>query len=148
PRKRSPQDGAARLAKRDKRWAKVWDRFEEANGAYEGVVKLLRLEEPQHLFEGRDAYPSVIARGEIELRQALVALASVTPEKAAATLADLEDRHGWRRETIWAKRGEARLAQALEHLAVVAQAVALPAHGAQALAEAYLAHGWQADWAA
>jgi hypothetical protein len=40
------------------------------------------------------------------------------------------------------------LAQALEHLAVVAQAVALPAHDAQALVEAYLADGWMADWAA
>jgi hypothetical protein len=101
----------------------VWDRFEEANGAYDGVVKLLRLEEPQSLFESRDAYPILIERGEDELRAALAALASAMPEKAAASLADLEERHGWRRETIWAKRGEARLAQALEHLAVVAQAV-------------------------
>jgi hypothetical protein len=148
PRKRSPQDAAARLAKREKAWAKVWDRFEEGNGAYEGVVKLLRLEEPQSLFERGEAYPILIERGEHELRQALLALASATPENAAATLADLEERHGWRRETIWARRGEARLAQALEHLAAAAQAVALPAHDAQALAEAYLADGWQADWAA
>jgi hypothetical protein len=148
PRRRSPQDAAARLAKRDKRWAKVWDRFEEANGAYEGVVKLLRLEEPQSLFEARDAYPILIERGESELRAALIALANETPEKASATLADLEERHGWRRETIWAKRGEARLAQALEHLAVAAQAAALPTHDAHALAEAYLADGWKADWAA
>jgi hypothetical protein len=148
PRKRSPQDAAGRLAKREKAWAKVWDRFAEANGVYDGVVKLLRLEDPQSLFEKRDAYPILMERGENELRAALAALASATPERAAASLADLEERHGWRRETIWAKRGEARLAQALEHLAVVAQAVALPAHGAQALAEAYLADGWQADWAA
>jgi hypothetical protein len=138
PRKRSPQDAAGRLAKREKAWAKVWDRFEEANGAYDDVVKLLRLEEPQSLFERRDAYPILIERGENELRAALVALANATPERAAGSVADLEERHGWRRETIWAKRGEARLAQALEHLAVVAQAVALPARDAQALAEAYL----------
>src|ERR1700730_18339870 len=87
-------------------------------------------------------------RGENELRAALVALANLTPEGASASLADFEARHGWRRETIWAKRGEARLAQALEHLAVAAQAGALPAHDAQALAKAYLADGWKADWAA
>jgi hypothetical protein len=63
PRKRSPQDAAARLAKREKAWAKVWDRFEETNGAYDGVVKLLRLEEPQSLFERRDAYPILMERG-------------------------------------------------------------------------------------
>jgi hypothetical protein len=56
-----PQDAAGRLAKREKAWAKVWERFEEANGAYDGVVKLLRLEEPQSLFERRDAYPILIA---------------------------------------------------------------------------------------
>jgi hypothetical protein len=148
PRKRSPQDAAARLAKREKAWGKVWDRFEEANGAYEGVVKLLRFEEPQSLFERCEAYPILIERGEHELRLALLTLTSATPEKAATTLADLEERHGRRRETIWAKRGEARLAQALEYLAAAAQAAALPAHDAQALAEAYLADGWQADWAA
>ena len=32
PRKRTRQDAAARLAKRGKAWAEVWDRFEEANG--------------------------------------------------------------------------------------------------------------------
>jgi hypothetical protein len=147
PRKKSPQDAAARLAKREKGWAKVWDRFEEANGAYEGVVKLLRLEEPQSLFEGQDGYPSIISRGEQELRQALLALASATPERAAAALGDLEERHGWRRETVWARRGEARLAQALEHLAIVAQAPSPAAQNAHDLAETYLTEGWKRDWA-
>jgi hypothetical protein len=150
PRKRSPQDAAGRLAKREKRWAKVWDRFEDANGAYEGVVKLLRLEEPQKqqsIFEHPDTYPSIIAEGEMELRNALFALAGATPEKAAATLADLEERHGWRRETVWAKRGEARLAQALEYLAIVAQAPAPTASKASDLAENFLAEGWKTDWA-
>src|SRR6516162_5330222 len=151
PRKRSPQDAAGRLAKREKRWAKVWDRFEDSTGAFEGVVKLLRLEEPQKqqsIFERLDTYPSIIAQGEMELRQSLFALAGATRGKAAATLADLEERHGWRRETVWAKRGEARLAQALEHLAIMAQAPASTASNARTLAENYLTEGWKADWAA
>jgi hypothetical protein len=151
PRRRSPQDAAGRLAKREKRWAKVWDRFEDANGAYEGVVKLLRLEEPekqQSIFERPDTYPSIIAQGEMELRQSLFALAGATRGKAAAALMDLEERHGWRRETVWAKRGEARLAQALERLAIMAQAPASTASNARTLAENYLTEGWKADWAA
>jgi hypothetical protein len=148
PRKRSRQDAAARLAQREKRWAGVWDRFEGDDGAYEGVVKLLRDETPQTMFEGRDAYPSLNAAGEDELRKALLALGNTVPEKAAATLKDLEERDRWRRETVWARRGEARLAQALEHLAVAAQAPVLPSHDARALADAYLGEGWQADWAA
>jgi len=128
--------------------AKVWDRFEDRDGAYEGVVKLLRDETPQDIFIGREAYPSVNTAWEHELRSALLAVASAAPEKAAATLGELEERHGWRRETVWARRGEAHLAQALEHLAIVARTPPLPSHNAQALADAYLAEGWKADWAA
>lgn len=148
PRKKSRQDAAGRLAQREKRWAKVWDRFEDRDGGYEGIVKLLREETPQTMFEGRDAYPKVNAAGEEELRKALLAVGTAVPEKASAALQELEERHGWRRETVWARRGESTLAQALEHLAIVGQASALPNHDAQALAEAYLAEGWKADWAA
>ncbi|MBV9860251.1 MAG: BREX-1 system phosphatase PglZ type B [Alphaproteobacteria bacterium] len=148
PRKKSRQDAAARLAQGEKRWAKVWDRFEDRDGAYEGVVKLLCDETPQSMFEGRSAYPKVNEAGEEELRKALLALDAAGPEKAAAAVLELEQRHGWRRDAVWARRGEARLAQALEHLAVVAQAPALPSHDAQMLADAYLAEGWKADWAA
>ena len=148
PRKKSRQDAAARLAQREKRWAKVWDRFEDRDGAYEGVVKLLRDETPQSMFEGRTAYPKINEAGEEELRRALLALGADVPEKASSTIQELEERHGWRRETVWARRGEAILAQALEHLAVIAQAPALPTHDAQALADAYVAEGWKVDWAA
>jgi hypothetical protein len=147
-RRKSRQAAAARLAQREKRWGKVWDRFEDRDGAYEGIVKLLREETPRSIFEGRDAYPGLNTAGEEELRKALFGLESTVPEKAAAALQELEERHGWRRETVWARRGEARLARALEHLAIVAQAPTLPGHDARALAEAYLAEGWKADWAA
>lgn len=117
PRRKSRQDAAARLAQREKRWAKVWDRFEDRDGAYEGVIKLLRDETPRSIFEGCGAYPKINETGEEELRKALLALGSVVPEKASAAVRELEQRHGWRRDTVWARRGEAKLAQALEHLA-------------------------------
>ena len=41
------QDAAARLAKREKDWVEVWDRFEEADGGYDGVVTLLRPKNPK-----------------------------------------------------------------------------------------------------
>ncbi|NGM24331.1 BREX-1 system phosphatase PglZ type B [Roseomonas stagni] len=148
PRKKSPQDGAARLAQREKNWAKVWDRFEQANGRYEGVVKLLRCEEPQSMIEGLDAYPIVNARAEADLRSGLRALGGEAADKARQKVLELERTHGWRRDTVWAKRGEARLAEALAALAEIAAAVALPAHGAQAMADAYKAEGWKVDAAA
>ena len=147
PRRRSRQEAAARLAQREKRWAKVWDRFEDRYGAYEGVVNLLREEAPQSMFEGRDAYPSVNLAAENKLRSALLSLESMAQDKAAVLL-ELDARHGWRRETVWARRSEARLAQALEHLAAVAGAPVLPSHDMQALADAYLGEGWKVDWAA
>jgi hypothetical protein len=47
PRKKTRQDAAARLVRKEKAWAKVWDRFAEAGGGYEEVVRLLGCEEPQ-----------------------------------------------------------------------------------------------------
>jgi hypothetical protein len=105
PRRKSRQEAAARLAQREKGWAAVWDRFEERDGAYEGVVKLLWEETPQDIFETRDAYPRLNAREEDALRKALLGLGSAVPEKAAATLRDLEAQHGGWRESVWARRG-------------------------------------------
>lgn len=147
PRKRSRQEAAARLAQGEKRWAKVWERFEGQDRGYGEVVKLLREEMPESMFEHRGAYPKLNAIGEEELRKAFSALATTTPEKAAAMLLDLEERHAWRRETVWARRGEARLARALEHLAIVAQAPGIAAANAGELAKAHLAEGWKIDWA-
>ena len=49
------------------------------------------------------------------------------------------------RGTVWARRGEAKLAQALEHLAVIAGAVPLPANEPTIIAEAYASEGWKVD---
>src|SRR4051812_16230140 len=100
------------------------------------------------MFEGRTAYPKINEAGEEELRRALLALGAAVPEKASSAIQELEERHGWRRETVWARRGEAILAQVLEHLAIIAQAPALPTHDAQVLADSYVAEGWRVDWAA
>jgi hypothetical protein len=66
PRRKSRQEAAARLLQQEKRWAKVWGRFEDRDSGYEGVVKLLRDETPQSMFDGREAYPAVNAAAESE----------------------------------------------------------------------------------
>jgi hypothetical protein len=148
PRKRTRQDAAARLAKQEKAWAEVWERFAEGNGGYEGVVTMLSVQEPADLMEPPQAYPAENARREVGLRVSLVALETKPYGEASKAVLALENDHAWRRETIWAKRGEARLAQALEHVAVVAGASALPANDATTLAEAYATEGWKIDGAA
>lgn len=148
PRKKPRQDAAARLAKREKGWAEVWQRFEEGNGGYDGVVKLLGMQEPQDLITPPETYPAENARRERVLCKSFLGLAEKSFAEAAKAIVALDAEHGWRRLTVWAKRGEAKLAEALEHLAVIAKAAALPAHTPAAMAEAYVANGWQIDAAA
>lgn len=150
PRKLSPQDAVRRLAKREGRWAEVWARFAASTG-FDKVVTYLSLEEPGTLFdhsENRDAYPRRNAQDEKKLREALLSLADLSPEAARERIAGLDEEHAWRRETVWARRGEAPLAQALAFVAKVAAAKPLPSHDGNALAEAYVAAGADADWAA
>ena len=149
PRKKTRQDAVARLARKEKGWVKVWDRFAEFGSGHEEVVRLLGFEEPQaDLLTPPDAYPAENARRETALRVGLLALAGKAPADAAKAVKGMEAEHAWRRETLWAKRGEAKLAQALAHLAVVAGQAVLPAQDATSLAEAYATAGWRADAAA
>lgn len=148
PRKKPRQDAAARLAKREKGWAEVWQRFEEGNGGYDGVVKLLGMQEPHDLITPPETYPAENARRERALCKSLLGLAEKPFAEAAKAIIALDAEHGWRCLTVWAKRGEAKLAEALEHLAVIAKAAALPAHTPDAMAEAYVASGWKVDAAA
>ncbi len=149
PRKKPRSDAAARLARKEKGWSKVWDRFAELGGGYEEVVRLLACEEPQgDLLSIPDAYPAENARREAALRNALVGLKGRSRADASKTIRDLEATHAWRRDTVWARRGDAKLAQALAHLVVLAEATHLPAHDAAALAESYATTAWQVDGAA
>lgn len=147
PRKLSPQDAVRRLAKREGRWAEVWARFAASTG-FEKVVTYLSLEEPGTLFVHQDSYPRLNARDEKELRQQLLGLAKLSPEAAKARIGELEAKHACRRETVWARRGEAPLAQALAFIAKIAAAEPLPSHDGNALGEAYVAAGADVDWAA
>lgn len=150
PRKLSRQDAARRLAMREGRWADVWARFEGSVG-YGTVVEYLGLEDPGNLFDhtdNRDAYPKLNAKGEAKLRDELLALADLDVPAARQRIEKLELEHAWRRETVWARRGEAPLALVLAHIVEMADADPLPTHDGEALAEAYAAEGSGVDWAA
>ena len=150
PRKLAPQDAVRRLAKREGRWTEVWARFAASTG-FETVASYLGLEEPATLFEhseNRDSYPRLNAQDEKNLREALLSFADLSPESAKKQIAELNEEHAWRRETVWARRGEAPLAKALSFIAKVAAAKPLPSHEGNALAEAYVTLGADADWAA
>lgn len=147
PRKLTRDDAVARLSKREGRWADVWTRFYNSSD-YNGVVQLLEQQEPYNLLdraENRDAYPKLNARGEETLRSALSGLAEMSAAEAAGKLAALDQEHAWRRNTVWARRGQAPLAEGLLYLAAVAKARPLPSHDGEALAEAYADTGAEVD---
>lgn len=149
PRKLSPQDAARRLARKEGRWAQVWDRFDAASGrGHEAVVALLGLEEPGTLFADDAAYPAVNARREDALRHALLRLDGMARDQASIDILRLETEHGPRRDTVWGRRGESPLALAIGRLAVIAQAPNWPAHNPQALAASYAESGARIDRAA
>jgi len=147
PRKRTREDAAALMAGRANSWAGVWGRFEAGVGeGYSGVVAALQLAEPPGgLFEQDANFPAVNVRAESQLRSALLNLANLDQATAAARVEKLEAEHGSRRATIWARRGEAPLACALEALAVVAQAPAWPHNDAKGFGDHYAANGATID---
>lgn len=150
PSKLSKQDAVKRLAKRESKWVQVWARFENSTG-YAQVVEFLGFEEPDSLFDhsgNREAYPKLNTKGENDLRDALEKLSELSTENARAEILKLEEEHAWRRDTVWARRGEAPLASALLHLAALSETASLPTHDSTALAETYATDGWRADWSA
>ncbi len=149
PRKLSPQDAARRLARKEGGWAQVWGRFDAANGrGHEAVVALLGVEAPEALFTDSDTYPTVNARREDVLREALLRVGGMARDQAGIAILKLETEHGPRRDTVWGRRDEAPLAVALGRLAVIAQAPGWLAHDPQALAAGYAEGGARIDGAA
>lgn len=145
--------GAERLGRREGAWEQVWQRFIEAPDAYPRIPELLRRAKPEDetsLFFHRESWPQSNERAEAELREELLSLEALPPEEAADRLEGLERKHGERRGWVWARLGQAPLAQALEPLALLARVARKPLGGEtpEAMAQVYVAEGWQADAAA
>ena len=145
---------AGQLGRRSGAWSQVWQRYSEAPDRYPTVEEHLRAAAPKRaketvgLFDGPlGAWPQDNEHGETELRRALAEVATMDAAAAAARVAELDAVHAERRGWVWAARGEAPLALAIEHLAVLVDACrhALPAGPVSGLVDAYVADGWRAD---
>lgn len=139
-----------RLASGAGPWAAVWERYAEAPAGYGGVAELLGRSRPAGALPlGRDRWPDLNAEDEQAVRGALAALPALPHAAACEAVAELERRHGDRRNWVWARLGRAPLAEALRPLAVLAGAARRALGGAAPddVAAAYLERGWQADLA-
>jgi hypothetical protein len=129
-------------------WAGAWSRFAESPGLYPGLPLLLRQAKPADLLaDSSPSWPQNNEREENELRAALQALGNMPAPEASARLHALETHHAPRLDWVWAKLGQAPMAQALRHLARMATAAAQPLGGATTgeLAARYAEAGWVVD---
>jgi hypothetical protein len=146
--------GAEKLGLHEKAaWKTAWRRFTSAPSRYPGLVELLRRARPQPkvvgLFDAQrvESWPQDNEAEEAALRQALAELASVPVAEARQTLLELEATHRARREWVWAKLNRSPLAQAVQHLATLAEVTQMPLAGATTadMVKAYAEGGWRAD---
>ena len=142
--------GAELLGRQEGPWAAVWERFTESPVLYPGVPELLSKAMPSELFVEPSSWPQNNEKEEEALRQALLALEKSTPAIARERILELEKSHGPRREWVWAKLGQAPLANALGHLAELAERTASKLGGASTaeMAKRYVDAAWEIDTAA
>ena len=151
PEQDGPLVAAERLGGRHGRWRAIWDRFAESPALYPGIVDLLRRATPPHdLFAERSSWPQHNERAEEELRNALRDLGGKTPAAGRQRVIELETAHGERRDWAWARLGGTPLADALLHLARLAERVSNTVGGASLaeMAALYVDGAWEADAAA
>ena len=129
-------------------WAKVWARFAEAPDAFPGVPELLARSRPAgELPLDRDRWPDLNDEDEEVVRSALAGLLGMSHADASRAVARLEEDHGHRRRSVWARLGRSPLAEVLKPLARLAGIADKAIGGASPddAAEVYAERGWLAD---
>lgn len=154
-RKGTLQTAIERLARRSGAWSRVWNRLAAEPQQFRSVCERIReatAPKQGDLLGGLDegdpvTSPHDNALAEKFLTQELGEIAQLPGREAAAKILTLEERHRARRDTIWAKLGEAPLARVLEPLARLAAATetALPGDDLAAIATTYCEEGWRVD---
>lgn len=134
-------------------WKTAWKRYAVAPARYPGLAGLLRKAKPQPkggamLFTSADEFwPQDNEAEEAELRKELLELPSMPVAAARQALNAMEQKHGCRREWVWAKLNQSPLATAIQHLSALASATTSPLTGATLadMVKAYTEWGWKAD---
>jgi hypothetical protein len=125
----------------------LWERFAEAPVLYKALPDLLTRAKPTELLFNPETWPDENDKAEARLRVALLELGPMDGSAARARVLELENEHGKRRSWVWAKMERSPLADALEHLAVLANKTANTLNGAslEAVAKNYEEGGYEAD---
>ena len=142
--------GAEKLGSKADKWSAVWTRFAESPRLYPNLPALLRKAEPPHqqdLFAERSTWPGTNEKEEESLRAALAKLQDVAAHVAIQSLKALDAQHAPRRDWVWADLGMSQLAQALGHLAVLAEVASEAVGGSSAkdMGKVYQDKAWRGD---
>lgn len=146
---------AERLTHAEGKWAAVAELYRDSYSSFPNIFGLLaKVQPPQMgLFPDQGllaGYPQANEQSESALRYALSACASMMAPQACSAVVAAEKEHGLRRAWLWARMGRSPLAEALGHLALVAERSSLLPIGQTPadLAAGYQQSGWQVDQAA
>ena len=147
---------AEKLAGRLSAWSSVWELYQESFSSFPKVAELLtKLQppKPHGLFDDVNdlaGYPRANDEGEAALRYKLHACGAMAPAQACVTILEAETEHAARRDWLWARMGQAPLAQALQYLAELAKAAQQIPSGStvEKMAAKYIETGWWVDAAA
>ena len=146
------EDGAVGAAeklglRKETAWQQLWERFAEAPVLYKALPDLLTRAKPTELLFNPESWPDENDKAEAWLRAALLELGPMDGSAARARVTELENVHGKRRGWVWSKMERSPLADALEHLAALADKTAKPLNGAslEAVATHYEEGGYEAD---
>ena len=128
-------------------WQRVCERYEESPTLYPNIPAILDQAAPRELFTSGPHWPKVNVQAEAGLREALRQLANLPAPAATIAIRQLEEKHSERRQWVWRKLGKAPLAEALHHLACLANMTAtVPAvSSVMAIAGHYEHSLWEAD---
>jgi len=152
PQHDSALTGVSKLAIHEGPWKAVWERYCEAPKRYPNIPTQIRKCSIPSFDLFADAttcggWPQWNDDQEKLLQKDLIALGTVPPHEARNKLLVFEKSHGSRRKLVWCDLGEAPLAQAVGHLAVLADTTknGLAAGTLDDLVAGYAASGWKAD---
>jgi hypothetical protein len=151
PAKDGPLRAAELMGLRQGNWTQVWNRFREAPRRYPNLPVWLRKAKPQDddlfLKESDEVWPQSNEIHETALRNTLKACDGKPAPWAIQKVRELEKFHAKRRDWVWVELGQAPLAFALKHLALLSETCAKPVAGGALddLVSGHLDSGWCAD---
>jgi hypothetical protein len=139
---------AVKLMQREGEWAPIWSRFEEAYMHYESIYPALRKVVPM-ITDDPSIYPAGNTQAEKNLNASLKKVASLPTIEARKSIHELEKEHAKRRHGVWAKLGEAPLANATQYLDRLATLTTSPIGGTISdMVRYYFKAAWEADLSA